>query len=269
VPLQFRYVESMIEKSISGTVEKALMLLTFLSEAGEDGLTLAEIATRAVLAKPTTHRLLTTLVRQAFAERVPKSRSYRIGPAITAIARRAGTADFLTQRWRPCLDQIAESTEAAALLLIRAGDDALCVEASFGRYMVPTLTAGVGGRIPLGLGPGTLIILASLGDDEVRAILARNAPNLSLRSGRTLSDLMARVSRAREDGMAYDGGELLPEVSCVSISVCKHQVAMPMALSLASLSSQMPVTETGRIAEMLRAAIKKMQGRGVAARAVF
>jgi len=248
----------MNDKTISGTVEKALTLLSYLSEGGSEGVTLGELSEHASLAKPTTHRLLTTLVRQAFAERVPNSRRYRIGPAITAIARRNGAADSQSQRWRICLDKIASMTKAAALMLIRSGDEALCVEASFGEFMVPTLTAGVGGRIPLGLGPGSLIILASLEDAEVADILQRNAPRLLLTKTRTLEALMERVKRARKRRFSYDGGEVLPEVSGLAIALERHGVIMPMTLTLASLSSRLPASEVDVTVELLRGISESM-----------
>ncbi|MBS7707452.1 IclR family transcriptional regulator [Chelatococcus asaccharovorans] len=250
----------MADKTISETVEKALILLSHLAEGGHDGLSLGEAAERAGISKPTAHRLLNTLVQQAFAERPPYSRNYRLGPAISALARVGIATDLHGERWRTCLAEISAATEAAAFLFVRAGDEALCVEADFGAFLLPTLSSGIGGRVPLGLGPGSLAILAGLAESEADAILARNAPRLRLTETRTLETLSAQVRAARCNGYAFDPGEILAEVRGVAIGVVHHGNPLPMAVSTASLASRLPEERVADTCKLMRKAVAKALG---------
>ncbi|MBX3540534.1 MAG: IclR family transcriptional regulator [Chelatococcus sp.] len=250
----------MADKTISETVEKALILLSHLAEGGHDGLSLGDAAERAGISKPTAHRLLNTLVQQAFAERPPYSRNYRLGPAISALARVDIAADLHGERWRTCLSEISAETGAAAFLFVRAGDEALCVEANFGAFLLPTLSSGIGGRVPLGLGPGSMAILAGLGESEAEAILARNAPRLRLSATRTLETLYAQVKSARCNGYAFDPGEILAEVRGVAIGVVHHGNALPMAVTTASLASRLPEDRISETCGLMRKAVAQALG---------
>jgi DNA-binding IclR family transcriptional regulator len=257
----FRILEfDVADKATSETVGKALTLLIDLANAGIEGAPLGDIAADADLPKPTTHRLLTTLALHGFVERAPNSRRYRIGPALSAIARRTSAVDLQAGRWRASLTEIAHATDDAAFLMIRSGDDALCIDACFGAHMIPTLTSGVGGRSPLGLGPGSVVILAALEDDEVRAILARNAPRLRLTPTRDLAAILARVVAARRTGMDYDPGEFMPEVAGLAVAIAPDGKAAPMALSIASLASRMRGAAVDAAAARLRAAVRAVSG---------
>jgi DNA-binding IclR family transcriptional regulator len=244
----------MADKSISETAEKALVLLSHLADGGREGLSLGESAERAGLSKPTAHRLLNTLVQQAFAERPQRSRNYRLGPAIAALARVDAASELHGERWRSCLATISTATKSASFLFVRAGDEALCVEADFGEFMLPTLSSGIGGRVPLGVGPGSLAILAALDDTEADAILERNVPRLQLGNEKTLAGLKQQVRKVRRDGFAFDPGEIIAEVRGLAICLRHRNSPLPMTVSVASLASRLQESQIPHFCALLREA---------------
>jgi DNA-binding IclR family transcriptional regulator len=143
---------------------------------------------------------------------------------------------------------------------VRSGDDALCVDAHFGAFMVPTLTAGIGGCIPLGLGPGSQAILAALPDAEVRAILERNAARLTIAGGPDVEEGMRRVRATRAAGFAFDPGELLPEIRGLAITLARHDRPVTMTVSIACLASRLPEDRVAAVVEILRRAARRAFG---------
>src|SRR5690606_39494348 len=56
--------------------------------------------------------------------------------------------------------------------------DAVCIDRAEGSFPIRVLTQNVGTRRPLGIGSGSLALLAAAPDDEVDNILRRNASRL-------------------------------------------------------------------------------------------
>src|SRR5690625_7443669 len=70
-----------------GSVDKALVLLDILGEAGPEGMMLRELTAASGLNKGSIHRLLRALAHRGYAEQDPADQRYRLGPAPLALAR--------------------------------------------------------------------------------------------------------------------------------------------------------------------------------------
>src|SRR5690625_7816261 len=69
-----------------GSVDKALVLLDILGQAGPEGLMLRELTAASGLNKGSIHRLLRALAHRGYAEQDPRDQRYRLGPAPLALA---------------------------------------------------------------------------------------------------------------------------------------------------------------------------------------
>lgn len=244
----------MPNKSQSGTVAKALSLMFALAEAGSEGLSLGQIAAAGAITKPTAHRLLATLLAQGFAERVAGTRLYRLGPAAAAIARRGVALEHEDSKWRQGLVDIVRTTNDPSFLLARCSDDALCLDAFYGSFAVRTLTSGIGGRMPLGSGPGSIAILAALPDAEVEGIITRNRRRLAA-LGVNHEQTLLSVRETRLRGYCYDPGRLIPETAGLAITLPQSRNARPMALSVGTLTTRLQGSRVGSMIHVLRSVV--------------
>src|SRR5690625_3373832 len=84
-----------VSTSPVGSVDKALVLLDVLGQAGPEGLMLREITAASGLNKGSIHRLLRALAHRGYAEQGPADQRYRLGPAPLALAQSFRSAENL------------------------------------------------------------------------------------------------------------------------------------------------------------------------------
>lgn len=230
------------------STQKSFDVLRALAAHGAAGASLADIADAVALPKPTVHRLLAAMVQQGFALRSATGRRYQLGPEIYALALKSQSTVGLVETWRGALMRVAERTGDSAFLMVRSGYDAVCLAMQEGVVRVRTLTGGTGGRVPLGIGPGSLAILATMTEDESDTILAHNDRRLRMLVPDLPASLPSWVERIRIDGFAQSGGLFLAEVGGVAVPVPRHLGAPECAISTATLASRL---DEGRVAEVV------------------
>src|SRR5438445_12749 len=119
-----------------------------------------------VLPQPTTHRLLQQLVEEGLVEQSEQTRLYRLSIDFFALAARAGDHGGFRELCRPSLLRLGASLGDSVFLLVRSGFDAVCLDRHEGPFPIRTFTGDIGGRVPLGVGQGALVILANLPEAE-------------------------------------------------------------------------------------------------------
>ena len=85
----------------------------------------------------------------------------------------------LRNQFRTALERIASETGDTVFLLIRSGNDALCIDRVEGKFPIRTIMIDIGARRPLGIGAGSLALIAFLPDAQFEVILSANASALS------------------------------------------------------------------------------------------
>ena len=138
-----------------GVLDKAVLILTFLSEGGPA--TLAEVVEGTGLARPTAYRLLSALEAHHLVAR--GGRRYVLGMRLLGWGARAVGVDLIEVS-RPVLAGLAEESGESVQLYVREGDRRVCaasVERAGGglRDTVP-----VGAVLPLERGSGGKVLLA-------------------------------------------------------------------------------------------------------------
>ncbi|MEJ2866461.1 IclR family transcriptional regulator [Actinomycetospora sp. OC33-EN08] len=218
---------------------KAMAVLDLLAESSEQ-MTLGDIAARLELNKSTCYRILSTLATEDFVER-PSPGSYRLGVGAfrigAAMARRMG----VRERALPAMQDLYRATGETVFLLVPHGDEAVCVERLDGRYAA-THTLRVGGVLPLHLGAGPRLLLASLPDEQREAYFAGGFARRVV-PGLREDGLRAQIERIREDGYSFSEDDVETGVSALSAPVRDHTGSVVAALSLSGLSAHLPPTE--------------------------
>jgi len=106
-------------------------------------------------------------------------------------------------------------------------------------------------RRPLGVGTGSLAILAALSDEEVRHVINANAPRLP-EYGLTTTSLLAQVKRAQKLGYAVREMPSLAGVRSIGHALHNQSGMAFAALSVSAISSRMSEKRVIELATMLR-----------------
>lgn len=183
-------------------LDRAFELLRLIAQAGAEGATLAVLIERTGLSKPTAYRLVQSLRRQGFVRAGTRRGHYCLGYALFALGAQAGNAGGLRELARPALLRLCERFGDSFFLLVPDGYAVLCLEVQDGQHPVRSYSHTVGGRIPMGVGQGSLAILAHLGRAERTEILQHNAERLRREFGIEVEAVRSVLDSVRRLGFA-------------------------------------------------------------------
>ncbi len=252
---------NLMAQSSSSNAERAAMVLLALGGAGIGGLALKDIAAGIGDAKPAVHRALVALARHGFVERAAGRGRYRLGPAIYALSRRQSSAQEKVAIWRPVLMEIAERLGATTFLTERSGLDSVVLDMHVGAMPVQMLVEGVGGRLPLGTGPGSAAILAMLDPPSRDFVLTANADRYRQR-GMEPDVVRAMVEDAAAAGHALSQGEIFPGFGGVGVPIRERDGSTTSAITASTLLTRLTAATIADSVALIRDAIRRVQNDG-------
>ena len=238
---------------LSGTqsIERALTLMREIAAHNRTGSRLLDLASRTGLQRPTVHRMLKCLAMENMVLQDPDSHRYYLGSMVFELGLTAAPRFNLRDICHPAMNRIADATGDTVFLTQRSGLDSVCVDRQEGTFPIKTFTLEIGMRRPLGVGTGSLAILAALSDEEVRRVVAANTPRLP-DFGLTPTSLLAQVKRAQKLGYAVREMPSLAGVRSVGHALHNQGGTAFAALSLSAISSRMTEKRVGELAALLR-----------------
>ena len=234
------------------SVKRALDILRMLSfNASSSGMRFSDLQAQSGLSKGTLHRLLKSLTNEGFVEQAAGSRVYYLGLEFLSMGERATNRLDIRAITQPSLERLAQWTGDTVMLTIRSGMDAVCLDRKEGSFPVRVLTQNIGTRRPLGIGSGSLALLAAFSDDEVENVIRRNSSRLAAYPSVTPEVLKAAVLDTRQRGYAFNPGKVLKGMYGVGVVI--HLAKQPIAaLSVAAHYGRMDATRRKQIAEQLK-----------------
>jgi DNA-binding IclR family transcriptional regulator len=222
------------------TVDRACGLLTEIARHGRGGARLIELTRTAKLSRPTVHRILQSLAAAGFVRQEPDTRRYQLGPALHRLALAApNPIDHLVDL-RPLLEAIAERTGDTAYLMMRQGDEVLCLARAAGAPPIQTLLIEVGAYRPLGTTIAGITMMAALGNDEIDAILARTAMAMRRYRNATPEYARRRITDVRRDGYCVGEGVFIEGTTGLSSAVPNRAGPPHLAVSISAISARIP-----------------------------
>jgi DNA-binding IclR family transcriptional regulator len=242
------------------TVDRIAALLRVLAGHGADGVSLSEAARATGFGPATTHRLLTALADVGFAFQDPRTRHYRLGAVVATLGRAALQQDVASMA-DGALARLAEATGDTVFASVREGLAAICIGRAIGRFPIRTLTLDVGDRRPLGVGAGSLALLAALPDTEIASVLTRNAAWLKDFDGFTAEALMRLVAQTRARGYAFNDGLIVPAMNAIAVPVRDADGRPLFALSLAAIRDRMGPDRLGGLIDRLKSEAAELEHR--------
>ena len=244
----------------SQSVDRALALLGMVGRRPREGASLGELVAESGLNKPTVRRLMLALIRNGMVEQNEATRRYFLGEESYILGTFAAHRHGLLELSFEPLSRLAQQTGDAAFLSVRRGFSALCLHREEGTYPIRTYALMTGRLHPLGVGAGSLAMLAALPDAEVEATLAANAARLQADyPGLPPAQIRARVVETRAQGYALNPGLVFPDSWGLGVALRRPDGALAGALSLAAIESRMQQPRREELVAQLQAAAQEIE----------
>jgi DNA-binding IclR family transcriptional regulator len=223
-------------------------------------LRLADLIERSGLHKPTVRRTLLALARGGLVEQDADTRHYLIGPDAYALGVAASPRFGVHEQSLGGLSRLALASGDSTFISIRRDTFAICLHREEGTYPIRTQVLKAGDQHPLGVGAGSLAILAALSDEEVERVLTANATVLRDQYP-TYSPKLLRtfVANARQAGYAFNPGILVPGSWGIGIAVKDGRGRPIAALSIAAIESRLPERRRAKLVPLLRDEVQLLE----------
>lgn len=245
-------MKSTEEETTSGSIPRAFTVLRALATTQGKGVRVTHLARQTGYTQATTHRLLQALAAQGMVEQDADTKLYRLGLDFFALAAQAGNPMDLRSVCRPPLLRLCASLGDTIFLLVRSGFDAVCLDRTEGPFPIRSFTGDIGGRIALGVGQGSLAILAFLPEEEREEVIRYNLPRV--REVGMLDEVYLRteIERVRKLGYAGRNTGLLEGMAGVGVPVIDGQGRAVAALSVGTIASRLNEERLPTVVELLK-----------------
>lgn len=239
------------EKGDHQNVARAALVIDALSASRERGLRLTDVVEVTGLGTATIHRLLSGLVAYGFVDHDRQNNRYFIGLKMIAWAaaasERYGLAHFVDEG----LERLCIETQDTVYFSLLSGFDSICVDRREGSYPIKTLTLSASDRRPLGVGAGSLALLAFQDAATIEKVLGEDEPR-RLEYGMKTDFLRAEIERTQNNAYALNAGHLIAGMSGVAVPVRKKSGQAIAAISVAALTLRLSGERLGQVVSALQ-----------------
>jgi IclR family transcriptional regulator, acetate operon repressor len=237
-------------------VVRTCAIIRLVSEGGEDGVSLIDLAKAVGLPKSSTHRYVQVLEGEGFVERDGQTSKYRLGIGFMSL--QASHVERLVQRTRPILAKIRDSFDETVNLGMLIGNQIVYLDIlESSRAM--RLAARKGDTENIHATALGKAIAATLLDVDVIDLLRRSGmPQRTARTITTEGDYLHELERVRSAGYAVDDCENELEGRCVAVFV--PRLTIPTAISVSGIASRFSMEKTHEVANNLRIAAMEISG---------
>jgi DNA-binding IclR family transcriptional regulator len=222
-----------------GTVSSLSRAVAVLRALGDGPARVSELGKTLGFTQATTHRLLQQLVGEGLVAQQAHDKRYVLALGLFELAARAGEHGGLRAQYRPALLRLGASLGDSVFLLVRAGFDAMCLDRWEGPFPVRTFTGDIGGRVPLGVGQGSMAILAHLPETEREEVIRHNVPRLAGMGPFDGVYLRTEIAKTRRQGYASTNSGLIEGMAGLGVPVFDARGEVVAALSVGTLSSRL------------------------------
>jgi IclR family KDG regulon transcriptional repressor len=203
------------------TLQKALVILDAFA-AAERPLTVAEVAIRAGVTRPTAHRLIQTLIAEGYLAQDPGDSRITAGYSVLQLAANLLDTNLIRLESLPHLESLARSSGERVSLGILHRHQMLYL-AGVEKPSLPTIYTRFGKTAPAYCSAIGKAILAHLPEAELRGYVQNQ--RLIKHTENTITDeaaLRAELAEIRRKGFAVDREEYSAGASCVGSAILIH-----------------------------------------------
>lgn len=232
------------------SLQRAIALLRTVARRNDTGARLSDLARDLDLHPATARRLLSVLSAEGLTSFDPVSKLYTLGFTLYHLGS-AANQFAVREQFHGVLDRIAEETEDTVFLIIRCGNDCMCVARIEGRYPIRALTIDVGVSRPLGVGAGSLALIAFLPRKEFEKVVAANAHRYPAFNRLTADIIRATAQSSRRRGYVLSEGLFWPGVTSISVPVPGPNGDIIAAITVTAISSRMKRERQKQVAAII------------------
>jgi DNA-binding IclR family transcriptional regulator len=260
-------VDSQAKAVVPGaqSVARAARLLRLVTQASGEGMSVAELARRADLTRPTAHRLLAALRHEGLVDQDDRSGRWTPGPELYLMGQVAASRYDITGIARDIVRSLAVRTEESAFLSVRRGDETVCLLREEGSFPIRSFVLAEGARFPLGVASAGLAILAFLPSHDVDAYFERH-PDLPQEWGVAHDEkrLRTRLRETQERGYAVNPGLIVEGSHGLGAAVFTREGHPQWALSLTGVQFRFGPERLAELGRILLAHAHQLTSRIVA-----
>lgn len=226
-------------------------LLRALASAEPEGATTTVLARQTGLARPTAHRLLSSLMNEGLADRDEHNGHWHLGPECFLLGAAASNRHDVTEAAHETVRRLARETGESAFLSVRRGDETVCLLREDGSFPIRSHVLHEGIRFPLGVASAGMVILALLPEREQTDYLRRT--DLTERFGEAHSQdrLRARIDETRRLGYAVNPGLIVPGSWGLGAAVFDARGLPQWALSLTGIEARLAPPRQQQLGDLL------------------
>jgi DNA-binding IclR family transcriptional regulator len=240
------------------SVDRALLLMELLATLGQAGVT--ELAAELGVHKSTVSRLISVLEARGFVEQVSERGKYRLGFAITRLARSTNAQLDLVKQSQAACDALAMDSGETTNIAILDGDRIVNVAEAVGPAGI-ALRTWIGQSCPAHATSSGKVLLAALRGAQLRDRLAARLESFTDSTVTTRAELEAELRTVRERGWASVREELEVGLNAVAAPVYDNNAEVVAALSVSGPSYRLGEDEFDDVAERTIAAAERISRR--------
>ena len=190
-------------------VGRVSQVLRTVSGAMPRGIGTSDVARSTGLARPTAHRLLSSLAAEGFLDHDSKAGRWHLGPELYLMGAVAAERYDITELAREHVQSLSVETEESSFLSARRGDETVCLLRQDGSFPIRSFVLYEGKRLPLGVASAGLAILSFMPQPVMERYLSH--ADLEEKYGRShsLGELRKRIEETRDAGYATNPGLLV------------------------------------------------------------
>lgn len=242
-----------MEKSqAKAALNRSFDLLRALAAEADGENRLTDLARRTGLTPSTTLRLLRGLIGEGMVEYDEERRQYRLSIDFFTLAARAGNPGSLRDLCRPVLLRLSATLHDTLFLLVRSSFDAVCLDRSEGPFPIRSFTGDVGGRVIMGVGQGSMAILAFLPEAEREEVIRFNLPRLHDQHRLDEVFIRSEIASVRELGYASRSTGLLPGMAGIAVPIFDSEGKAVAALSMGTIAERLNPERLPIVADILK-----------------
>lgn len=236
------------------SLERAFSLLSLLADHHVHGMSMRQLIQSTGMSRPTIHRMLSFLLRMHYAEQDPKTHAYRLGTAAMLLGLRTMSRPPLVQTYLPTMRRLTRRTGEGVFLGVGIGDYSYNLHLEQVPPENPMLRGLVGETRLLGLGIGSLALLAALSDTEIRQHYARHEAEY-LANGLSAARILTGIERSRRLGYTLAAG--------FGVAGAGYAFEVPLSglatITVVSPRARMPLARRHQIATLIVEEVKAQQ----------
>ena len=230
------------DKYIVPALQRGLELLgTFNRDAPEQNG--ADLARKLDLPRASVFRMLHTLERAGFVERVGDSANYRLGLGVLRLGFEYLASMELTEHGRPVIEELRDATGYSAHLVVRDKQHVVFIGKAAGRSAL-FHSIQVGARLPAHATVLGRLLLADLDMKALSELYPETPlPKFTDRTPTTLAQLKTQIDADRAQGYAISQGGFETGISTIAAPVFNDRHEVVAAVSITVPAQQVPMEQ--------------------------